>query len=176
MIGEGRSALQSATRTIIGRGDLHRSVGFIWTPKPERADPAKVQKPSDMACSRFPNTIFSCDLFQFGIQASLLWSEKWGRRSWSGRGESRSAWPWSGQLRSGFLRLILKSSKLVRPSEASCKSQVAAGHVAFWHTTPKWGWRLSSSAPKLQRFSITASSRCNDTPETKLLGKICESS
>ena len=48
-----------------GGADLHRSASFR-PPKPERANRDKFRKPSGMACSRFPNTIFSWDFPRFG--------------------------------------------------------------------------------------------------------------
>ena len=51
-----------------GGGDLHLSASFR-PPKPERANPDKVQKLSGMACSRFPNTRLSWDFSWFGISA-----------------------------------------------------------------------------------------------------------
>ena len=68
MIGEGRSALQTAARTMIGGGDLHWSASFR-PPKPERANRDKFGKPSGMAYSRLPDTIFSWDFCRFGISA-----------------------------------------------------------------------------------------------------------
>ena len=71
MIGEGRSALQTASRTMIGGGGgLHRSASFR-PPKPEGANRDKFRKPAGMACSRFPNTRFSRDFCRFVM---LGWS------------------------------------------------------------------------------------------------------
>ena len=75
MIGEGRSALQTAARTMIGGGaDLHWSASFR-PPKPERANRDKFRKPSGMACSRFPNTIFSW-AFLLDLGISTLYAMK----------------------------------------------------------------------------------------------------
>ena len=60
MIGEGRSPLQTAMRTMIGGWSA--SAGFIVTLQAE-------QKPSDMACSRCPSTIFSWDSSRFCMSA-----------------------------------------------------------------------------------------------------------
>ena len=53
-----------------GVGDLHRQASFRALL--QRADPDKVHKPSDMACSRFPNTIFSSHVSDLAFQLGLL--------------------------------------------------------------------------------------------------------
>ena len=52
------------------RGDreLHLQASF-QTPQPDHSDSDKVQKPSDMVCSMFLNTISSLDISRFGISA-----------------------------------------------------------------------------------------------------------
>ena len=50
------------------RDDLHQSASFRPS-NPEQANPDKVQKPSDMVCSRFPNTTFWGYFSGFGISA-----------------------------------------------------------------------------------------------------------
>ena len=68
MIGEGRSALPTAARTmILGGGDLHRSASF-QPPKPERANQDKFRK----RCSRFLNAIFGGDFPDLAYQPGLL--------------------------------------------------------------------------------------------------------
>ena len=59
-------------RSSGGAGDLHGSASFR-PPKPERANPDKVQKPSDIASSRFPNTIFLGNFPVLACQPGLLW-------------------------------------------------------------------------------------------------------
>ena len=54
-----------------GGGDLHRSASFR-PPKPERANPDKIQKPSDMVCPRFLSTIFLGVLPDLAFQPGLL--------------------------------------------------------------------------------------------------------
>ena len=55
-----------------GGGDLHRPVSFR-NRQPEQADPDKVQRPSDMVSSRFPNTIFLGHYFpDLAFQPGLL--------------------------------------------------------------------------------------------------------
>ena len=90
-------------------GDLHRSASFR-PPKPERANRDKFRKPSGMACSRFPNTIFVGILTIWHVSL-VCYDEKVLRETGSDRADparfrkggvgSRSAWSWSGQFRSG---------------------------------------------------------------------------
>ena len=55
-----------------GAGDLHRPAA-VRTVQPERPDPDKVQKPSDMACAKFPSTtFFSGDFSDLAYQPGLL--------------------------------------------------------------------------------------------------------
>ena len=61
----------NGNKNVMGGGDLHRSALFR-PPKPERADPDKIQKPSDMVCSRFPGTILSWDFSGLAFQPGLL--------------------------------------------------------------------------------------------------------
>ena len=80
IIGEGRSALQTAAKTTIGGGgggggDLHQSASFR-TLQPERAYPDKAQKPYDMAWPRFPNTTFLGILFPIWHFSLVCYDEK----------------------------------------------------------------------------------------------------
>ena len=103
-IGEGRSALRTAARTMVGEGGgRHRSPVF-WPPKPERANRDKFRKPSGMACPRLPNTVFSGDCCRFGISA---WYDM--TKIFDGDNADR-AWV-SGLIRQGFARLGLESDQ-----------------------------------------------------------------
>ena len=72
MFGSGeRWPLLCLSQSRFGGSDLHRSASFR-TPKPKWADPDKVQKPSVMASSRFPDAILSWELSDLAFQPGLL--------------------------------------------------------------------------------------------------------
>ena len=88
---------------IGGAGDLRRSATYR-PPKPERANSDKVQKPSDMACSRLPITKFSWIFSQFFISA---WSAM--MNIFEGDGADRAAV--IGLVRQGFARVGLEADQ-----------------------------------------------------------------
>ena len=82
-----------------GGGDLHRSASFR-PPKPEPSNRDKFQKPSGMACSRFPN--FLGDFCEFVISA---WSAM--MKIFEGDGADRAGV--IGLIRQGFARVGLEA-------------------------------------------------------------------
>ena len=114
VIGEGRSALQTAARTMIG-GVWSASVGFISTSETWTGKSGQVSETFWHGLLQVPKYYIFLGFSPFwAFQPCMLWRNFWGRRGWSGRSDradparfrkcgvgSRSTWLWSGQFRSG---------------------------------------------------------------------------